>query len=231
MYIFVTGDLHGTLGVERLYDDNFPQGKLLTKDDYLVILGDFGFVWDGSEDENQWLDWLNNRNYTVLFIDGNHENFDMLNSLPVEIWNEGKVHRIRENVIHLMRGQVFNINGVKIFTFGGARSTDREYRTEYISWWKDEIPSYSECEEGLSNLEKNNWKVDYIFTHTCSREMIPDIEEYISIIGLVDPTNKYLQILEDKCIFRHWYFGHFHIDVPNIYHKHSVLYKDIIKCV
>lgn len=55
---------------------------------------------------------------------GNHENFDRLYQYPVEDWHSGKVHKIRESVLHLMRGQVFEIEEKKIFSFGGASSHD-----------------------------------------------------------------------------------------------------------
>lgn len=56
---------------------NFKKGKNLTKNDYLRITGDFGFVWDGSKTDEYWLNWLNKKPYTVLFVDGNHENFEL----------------------------------------------------------------------------------------------------------------------------------------------------------
>lgn len=43
---------------------------------------------------------------TILFADGNHEQFDALNSYSVDEWNGGKVHIIEPGIIHLMRGQV-----------------------------------------------------------------------------------------------------------------------------
>ena len=51
-------------------------------------------------------------------------NFDRLYQYPVEDWHSGKVHKIRESVLHLMRGQVFEIEEKKIFSFGGASSHD-----------------------------------------------------------------------------------------------------------
>ena len=130
--IHITGDIHGTISVnKRLNTRNFPQQKQLTKNDYVIIAGDFGLIWDGSKEDQYWLKWLNKtKPFTTLFIDGNHENFDLLEEYPVEIWNGGKVHRINDSVIHLMRGQVFEIEGKKIFTFGGAASHDKEYRKE-----------------------------------------------------------------------------------------------------
>lgn len=47
-----------------------------------------------------------------------------LNEMPIEYWNGGKIHRVRPSVIHLMRGQVFNLQGKMFFTFGGASSHD-----------------------------------------------------------------------------------------------------------
>lgn len=123
--IFVTGDIHAE--PERFNTENFPEQKELCRDDYVVICGDFGLVWAEdreSKQETWWLDWLEDKNYTTLFVDGNHENFTRLNVLPVEEWHGGRVHKIREHVIHLMRGEMFSINSQKVFTFGGARSHD-----------------------------------------------------------------------------------------------------------
>ena len=43
--IYVTGDTHGDF--ERFREDIFPEQKTKTKDDYVIICGDFGGVWDG----------------------------------------------------------------------------------------------------------------------------------------------------------------------------------------
>ena len=99
----------------------------MNKDDYVIICGDFGGVWDAnteSKHEKYWLDWLEEHSFTILFVDGNHENFDRLKEYPVKEWNGGKVHELRPHVLHLMRGQVFIIDGKKVFTFGGASSHD-----------------------------------------------------------------------------------------------------------
>ncbi|WP_260504042.1 hypothetical protein [Paenibacillus illinoisensis] len=73
----------------------------MTKDDYVIIVGDFGLIWDGSNEDRYWLKWLDKtKSFTTLFLDGNHENFDLLEQYPVENWNGGKVHRINKSVIH-----------------------------------------------------------------------------------------------------------------------------------
>lgn len=228
--IYITGDIHGTISVnKRLNTKNFPQQKLLTKNDYVIIAGDFGLIWDGSKEDQYWLKWLDKtKPFTSVFIDGNHENFDLLEEYPVEIWNGGKVHRINDSVIHLMRGQVFEIEDKKFFTFGGAASHDKEYRKEGKSWWSREMPSQEEYEEGLKNLEKHNFKVDYILTHTCSATALEYIEERCKIRMDRDEMHPYFYGIEQKVEYKQWYFGHFHHDfeLPN---NQRLLYTDIIR--
>ena len=227
--IYITGDTHLPNDIGKLSELNFPDCKNLTKDDYVIICGDFGGVWDNGEKELYWREWLNKSNFTTLFVDGNHENFDLLNSYKVEQWHGGKVHFITENIIHLMRGQVFNINGLKFWTMGGATSTDKENRQEHISWWKEEIPNSNEMREGLDNLRKHNNEVDYIITHTCYSSNLKDITEVYGFQPKPeDAVNKYLEIIEGKVKFRKWYFGHFHEDIE-IDEKHTLVFEKIIK--
>ena len=191
--IYITGDCHSDF--RRFNTKNFPEQKDMIKDDYVIICGDFGGVWNRDEESPQEafnMDWLEDKPFTTLFVDGNHENFDRLNSYPVEEWNGGKVHRIRKSVIHLMRGQVFKLEGKTFFTFGGASShdidggildinnpdyhkkrkkLDREwipYRINHISWWERELPNEEEMVEGVHNLETHGNNVDYIVTHCCA---------------------------------------------------------------
>lgn len=228
--IYITGDIHGTISVnKRLNTKNFPEQKNLTKDDYVIIVGDFGLIWDGTKEDQYWLKWLDKtKPFTTLFIDGNHENFDLLEDYPVEQWNGGKVHRINDSIIHLMRGQVFTIEDKKLFTFGGAASHDKEYRKEGKSWWRREMPSQEEYGEGLKNLERHDWKVDYILTHTCSTIALEYIAERCGIHMELDDMHPYFYDIEQKAQYKQWYFGHFHHDfeLPN---KQRLLYTDIIK--
>ncbi len=162
MYIYVTGDTHADFNY-RFNVENLPEQRKMTKDDYVIICGDFGGVWDAdreSKNENYWLDWFEERPYTLLFVDGNHENFDRLYGYPVKEWHGGKVHELRPHVFHLMRGQFFEMDGKKIFAFGGASSHDIQggilemndhdfkvkikqldddcipYRINHLSWWE-----------------------------------------------------------------------------------------------
>lgn len=211
--ILLTGDIHGTNGFKKLHNLK----KLnLTYNDYLVVLGDFGVIWHNltSEyyDKNQeGLGWLkNNVDCKILFIDGNHENFDRLNVYPVSEWSGGRVHEINEQVIHLMRGQIFNIEGNSFFTMGGARSIDKPFRTEFLSWWKEEEPSGQEYDEGIVNLEKVDFNVDYILTHDAPSHIVKNFKYKGE-----DSINKYLEFLIVKygISFKKWYFGHHHRDI------------------
>ena len=127
MAIYITGDTHGEFA--RFTEEFFPEQAGMTKADCVMICGDFGGVWDGSEEEESWLDWLETRPFTTLFISGNHENFDRLAQYPVEQWNGGEVQLIRPSVIHLTRGQVFHIQGLTFFTMGGATTLPRKFWT------------------------------------------------------------------------------------------------------
>lgn len=92
--------------------------------DNLIICRDFGFIFDDDDVEKEWLAELEHLPYIILWIDGNHENFKAINKYPVELWNGGKIHRIRKNILHLMRGQIFVVDGYKIFTMGRDYSID-----------------------------------------------------------------------------------------------------------
>ena len=107
MSVYATGDCHGTF--RRFGRKYFPERANMSRDDFVIICGDFGGLWESSEEENYWLDWLNDKPWTTLWVDGNHENFTLLSEFPLEMWHGGMVHRIRPNILHLMRGHVFEL--------------------------------------------------------------------------------------------------------------------------
>lgn len=221
--VYVTGDIHGLLDIDRVLNIEF-----LDEDDYLIILGDFGLLWDGSLKESIALNKLNNKPFTTLVLDGNHENFNMLNSLPVESWNGGKVHKIRNKVLHLMRGEVFTINNKRYFTFGGGKSIDKEKRIENITWWKEEIPSTEEMDNGIKNLEKCDYNVDYVLTHTTDVDNLYTIGDNLGFTPKEDELNLLLSKIKNKLTYNKWYFGHFHLDWQ-INQKDRVILEDIIE--
>lgn len=279
--IFITGDTHGAAPAglysvdgfgSRFNKVNFPEQKEMTRDDYVIICGDFGGIWNydsrydsaksafreviclehgESKEEKYWLDWLSGKPFTVLFCDGNHENHDRLSGAYPEVdFHGGRAHRIRENVIHLMRGYVFELDGLSFFVFGGAASHDisdgilrpREFRsekafraerrklqrsgalfrTEHISWWKEELPSAEEMERGMESLSRCGWRTDYVITH-CAPTDIAALAGYEGS----DPLTLYLGKIKEKLSFRKWFFGHYH-DNRQILDKYVLLYEQII---
>lgn len=247
MSIFMTGDTHGDFS--RLRPAAFREQGGLTKDDYLIICGDFGGVWDGSEIEQQWLDWLEDRSFTTLFVSGNHENYDLLRSYPTSVWHGGLVQPIRPSVLHLMRGQLYEICGKKIFTMGGASSHDIRdcilepddpnyerklrqlnaagalYRINHRSWWKEELPSEDEYRTAREALDKAGWDVDYIITH-CSPSSIQDT--FSGGLFRRDALTDFLDEVREHCRFQYWFFGHYHENMV-VEKKFVMLYKQIIR--
>ena len=243
--IYITGDTHSDF--TRFTEEKFPIQSEMTKDDYIIICGDFGGVWTFEEEsrrEKEALDWLNNKNFTTLFVDGNHENYTRLYNYPIEEWKGGKVHKIRDSVLHLMRGEIFDIDNKKIFAFGGARSHDIQdgilnldeeekiyeyrkrgayFRIRDFSWWDLELPTNQEMENGIENLEKINYKVDYIISHCCPTS----IQALINSTYKRDILTDYLQQISEKCTFKRWYFGHYH-DYKQVNSQFTLLYENIV---
>ena len=134
--LYVTGDTHGDY--ERFTSYAL---KKLKKGDTLFICGDFGFIWDGSKNEEKLLKKIGKLKYNVCFIDGTHENFERLRSYEVSEFKGGKVHHITGNLYHLMRGQTYDFDGVSVFAMGGGESPDIDIRSDLNSWSGDEIPT------------------------------------------------------------------------------------------
>jgi len=217
---YITGDVHAD--INGFLKRNF---KRIKPTDSIIICGDLGLFWDGGEAEKKNAKKLGSNKYYTLFIDGVHENFNILDSYPVTEWNGGKVQIINNNLIHLMRGQVYNIDGKKIFTFGGGESPDKDLRIEGRTWWEQELPSLSEMEGGMRNLLANDWKVDYIFTYEAPSNIrhIFDNKD-----NSTNSLNVYFDYINEKCKFEKWIFGNYHKN-KRVSHLHEAIYNGVIK--
>lgn len=252
--IYITGDTHGEF--QRFSRKRFPGQDAMTKDDVMIIAGDFGGVWYGSGDtarlksENWSLDELDGRAFTTLFVPGNHENYDRLMSdeFPLRPWKNGLVKVIRPSVLMLMRGEVYEIDGKRLFAFGGARSHDiwdgildpadpdwkaqekrlkqrkkTAYRVKGLTWWESEMPSREEMRRGLEALDTCGWEVDYVVTH-CAPS---GVQEALGRPETDDLTD-YLEEIHGKLKYRQWFFGHYHRD-QRIDSKDMLLYEAIVR--
>ncbi len=241
--IYITGDTHGDIDIGKIAPANWPVSDTLTENDYLIICGDFGFPFlpsdysegycstDGARSSRSsyeyWMGWLAERKYTILWIDGNHDNHKFWYNQPVAVWNGGLVnfHPLASNVIHLKRGQYYCIDGYTFWTMGGAKSHDKLMRIPDVSWWEEEIPDVYEMNYGMSCLEQHNYEVDFILTHTLPADLsFPVCRCYYA----PEPTGIYLNDIYRKTSFRYWFCGHYHEDLDSSAYRIRVLYNDIV---
>ncbi len=217
--IYVTGDTHGNF--ERFKEKSI---KRLKRNDTLIVCGDFGFIWDGSRQERANLKRLSDLKFNVAFVDGCHENFNLLYSYPTQNWCGAKARIISDNVIHLMRGQVYTIEDKKIFTFGGGHSDDIEIRKEANSWYPQEEPTPEEVLEGVNNLIANDYKLDYVITHEppSSIKLCLGIDMFHRL-----ECDAFFEQIKEKCEFKHWFFGKCHENrfIPP---RFSVLFDEVV---
>jgi len=251
MSIVITGDTHGTFDIGKVVRYFNEHEDEYTRDDYLIICGDVGICGFSAAYEANTRAVFRSLPVTTLFIDGNHENFEQLNSYAVEQWNGGKVHIIEDNMIHLMRGQIFELEGCRFFTMGGAKSHDIEdgilepdtsdferrltmlqrkprarYRINHISWWAQELPSDEEYAEARRSLDAVGWQVDYIITHCAPTS--------IALMGSrhneADRLTDFLQEVQERAKYHYWLFGHYH-DNKAIDEKHILLWEQIVRII
>lgn len=220
--IFITGDTHGTIDFHKLNTKNFPIQKELNKNDIVIICGDGGLVWSGNTDD-QWLQkWYEDKNFTTLIVDGNHENHDLIAKLPIIEKFGGKVHQISNSVFYAIRGEIYEFNNKRFLTCGGADSHDIGYRQEGISWWRKEQISLDDLYNAIRNLEKYNCEVDYIISHTGGSEVCRNLAFKPTV------SDFKLDSILDITIYKHHYMGHYHLD-KLINKKTRILYNDIIE--
>jgi Icc-related predicted phosphoesterase len=143
--IFVVGDIHGEFGAFwDAVDDKIAQ--VGEKPSLIIQVGDFGYFSPGISQ------WKNDLAIPVMFIDGNHEDFDLLDMIiPTQL------------LFHIPRGTVCEFEGKRIAFCGGGESIDRAYRKEGISWWRDERVRRSDIEKVIENVDGK--PIDYLITH------------------------------------------------------------------
>lgn len=250
--VFVTGDCHAAF--HRFSTHNFPEQKDLSYDDTVIVCGDFG-LWHDDNTERYWLRWLNEKPFTTVFVDGNHENFDRLygDEFPVVDFHGGKAHKIREHIYHLLRGYIFDFDGKKFWCFGGASSHDvqdgildlddfedldgfkralkswtragKMFRINHLSWWEQELPTQKEMDFGIRELGEAGNKVDFIVSHCCPQEVA-------TAMGFHNPDvlTQYFNTIAHDVEFTRWHFGHYH-DEASIWGKFILHYENIERII
>ena len=217
--IFITGDTHGDIDYKKLL---ILKEKNLSCDDYLIICGDAGICWSPF-DFARFLRLYNDIGCTIIFVDGNHENFDMLNMRDLVEYKGALMHQIDEHIFHVLRGEIMTLEGITFFCLGGAISIDKAYRTPRLSWWPEEEITYHDIDNAIANLAKVDNKVDYVITHCC------DTKTVLKAFGFRrDVCTDQLMFIDKVVDYKHWFFGHYHFD-RKINEKKTCLYQEIVE--
>jgi hypothetical protein len=260
--IYSTGDTHGCAGILRRFSN-----KNFTADEQTMVFiaGDFGGVWDfdsrfmpyqcylkkingkfgESNEEKYTLDWLAKKPYSICFCPGNHENYDRLyRAYPQVNYYGGKAREIRKNVHMLENGELFDFDGYRVLSLGGARShdikdgivdpTDFEskdklkcniryrrmlcqlFRINHVNWWKEEIPD----NEMLEKFKQNAFTpVNLLLTH--------DAPTFMYGYAGNDLVKRTLNEVAAYADYRKWIAGHHHIH--KFMGREILLYNEIVR--
>lgn len=144
-------------------------------------------------------------------------------------WCGGRVHKVRSNGFQLLRGEIFDILGIRILDFGRAYSVDRKYRVLNLPWWREENYSSEDLSKLKQNLDKVNHKVDLVITHTAPMKFLHPKTQELGIewrFFQADVAKMFSEI-EPQIEYKKWYFGHFHLDWEDLKQRCRGIYTEI----
>jgi len=230
MKILITGDTHGEYG--RLLEINKLMDSFVDEKKYMIVVGDFGYLFNDDAKEKDILDEIEKQNYSFIVIPGNHENYNAFQKYKIVDFHGAKAHQIRKNIFYICRGEIFELSDKSFFCMGGGNSVDKYMRRKDISYWEEEMPTDEEYKYAADKLDlyrKDGNKIDYILSHTAPLSGLAylgkdhGMEEY--------PLNNFLEYVREtiKDEYNMCFFGHLHIDkeLPSI--KQRVLWFDYVE--
>lgn len=215
--IYITGDIHGDFS-------RFKEAKKahIKKGDTLIVCGDFGFLWNGGKKEEAMLKKIGKLPYTVLVVDGCHENHALLNTYDEIDFAGDKARRLSGTLYLLRRGGLYTVEGKTIFAFGGGVSTDE------FSQKKDAdvlLPKPEELQAASDLLTQHGNTVDYIVTHDAPIRLqrFIDVED----VDRINHLHTFLEDLTETVKFRFWYCGKYHQNrlIPP---RYQMLFTDVV---
>lgn len=226
----ITGDTHGEYG--RLYDIYLRMNRYAEKEKYICVVGDFGYLFQNSFSERKLLDDIENQDYTVIVIPGNHENYEAFQEYEVVDFYGAKAYRVRKNIFYIQRGEIFELGGKSFFCMSGGNSVDRYMRREHISWWKEEMPTdaeYKYAAENLDKYRKSGKKIDYILSHTAPLSGLKYLGKDHGQEEL--PLNNFLEYVREIVAdeYTMHFYGHLHLDKEMPALKQHVLWYDYVE--
>jgi len=235
MKLFVTGDIHGTHSISKLYKENWEEKEYdsFTKEDVMLVTGDLGAVWNGGSEDKEVHNIYETLPFTTVSVRGNHENHELINQLPLVEKFGGMVRKINDSLFFLETGSIYNIGKCSVLAFGGGLSIDKEYRIPGKSWWPEEIPDMDTFKRTLDLLERVK-KVDIVLTHAIFQSSFFEIPRKFGLSPLSspkfqDPLLNMLEAIKAAVKYKKWFCGHYHIDYIDKVNKVEYLYNDIVK--
>ncbi|MBP3448742.1 MAG: metallophosphoesterase [Clostridia bacterium] len=225
--VVITGDTHGEYG--RLLEIHRRMEQYDTKEKYLLVCGDFGYLFKNDFSEHRLLDEIEQQDYTVVVVPGNHENYNEFMQYDIVDFHGAKAYQVRKNIFYILRGEIFELGTKAFFCMGGGYSIDCYMRQKDVSWWEEEMPTDAEYRHAADNLEAyrtEGKKIDYILSHTAPlsglRYLKKDhgAEEY--------PLNNFLEYVQETLgeEYTCHYFGHLHVDEVIPFHRMRALWFD-----
>ncbi len=137
--------------------------------DTIVHVGDFGYDFPASF-LRRVTKTLHRTGLHLWFVDGNHEDFDLLRRYPVR---DTGLREVTDRIWHIPRGHRWTWGGVRFLGCGGAHSVDRIWREPGTSWWWQEAitdDDVARCVDGGA--------ADVLISHDCpAGVVIPGIDD------------------------------------------------------
>ena len=225
--IYITGDKHADF--KEVFD--FCLENKTTLDDIMIILGDAGINYYLNDYDYLLKNSLKQIPITFFCIHGNHEERpENIKTYKTKKIHDGIVYYEEDypNILFAKDAEIYDFNNQKNLVIGGAYSVDKFYRIEYgYNWFESEQPTKETKEMVFKKLEKVNFQVDIILSHTAPFKFLP-YEVFLSGINqnMVDQsTEHFLDEIENKTNYKKWYCGHFHTD--KIVDKIRFMFNDI----
>ena len=241
MAIYITGDLHG----QEWVIDNFTRTCKTTREDILILLGDACFNFYADKRDHDLKEKAAQFPITIFAVHGNHEirpeNIPTYREIS---WKGGTAYAEEEfpNLIFARCGEIYDLNGIRTMPIGGAHSIDKNSRIEHrredgwCGWWEDEEPTDEIRARVEARLEKEDWKIDAILSHTCPTQLFKELNKMntftdfsilIKIRHGVHRTEEWLETIEQRLVYKKWYFGHYH--KSRGFDRFVCLYTDILE--
>ncbi len=216
--VYVTGDIHGDLS--DLDSRNIGR---LKKGDVLIVTGDFGFIWDNSKAELKNIKKLSKKKFTILFVEGVHENFELLEQYEECEILGAKARKIENNIYCLNRGEIYEIENKSFFCLGGGDVDDIFEKSDDILEHKC-MPTDEQLEYAVDNLQKAGKRIDYIITH----EAPASVKKLIRRDSNTNDLNLFFDTILHHIRYKKWFFGSLHTDRA-LSTNMTCVWQDVIK--